>query len=74
MAGVGQTWGWRLVDAKILHLQWMNNKVLLCSTGNCIQSPETDHDRKEHLKTYICVYIYSNDIYHFAVQQKLAQQ
>ena len=31
---------------RLLHLQWINNKVLLHSTGNCIQSPGTDHDEK----------------------------
>ena len=25
-----------LVDAKLLHLEWISNEVLLCSTGNYI--------------------------------------
>ena len=31
---------------KLLHLEWVNNKVLLYSTGNYSQSPGTDHDGK----------------------------
>ena len=32
---------------KVLHLEWMENEVLLQSTGNYIQSPGRDHDGKE---------------------------
>ena len=31
---------------KILHLEWIYNKVLLYSTGSYIQSPGIDHDGK----------------------------
>ena len=41
---------------KLLHLKWINNKVLLYSTGNCIQSPGTEHDGKEY-KNYIYIYV-----------------
>ena len=34
----------------LLHLEWINNKVLLYSTGNSIQSPGVDHDGKEYIK------------------------
>ena len=43
---------------------WINNKVLLCSTGNYIQYPVINHQGKEyeknynHSHTYTCVYIY----------------
>ena len=33
---------------KLLHLQWINNKVLLYSTGNDIQSPGINHNGKEY--------------------------
>ena len=50
---------------KMLHLEWINNKVILCSTGNFIQSSEINHNGKEYKKRmYICI----------SVQQKLAQQ
>ena len=50
--GGGERMDWEFVVSrrKLLHLEWLNNKVLLYSTGNYIQSPETDHDGKE----YIC--------------------
>ena len=31
---------------KLLHLEWINNEVLLYSTGNYIQSPGTEDDEK----------------------------
>ena len=33
---------------KLLHFGWINNKVLLYSTGNYIQSLGIDHDGKEY--------------------------
>ena len=56
---------------KLIHLEWINNRVLLYSTGNYIQSPGTDHDGRNIKKEYI--YRFKN-IYlsYFAVQQKLA--
>ena len=46
---VGIEWdglGFGVNRYKLLHLEWINNKVLLYSTGNYIQSPGTDHDGK----------------------------
>ena len=55
---------------KLLHLEWINTKVLLYSTGNCIQYPVINHNGKEYLKRmYICV-----QLSHFAVQQRLTQR
>ena len=55
-------WGDRGMDrefavgrCKLLHLEWINNKVLLYSTGNYIQSPGINHNRKEHEKECMCV-------------------
>ena len=48
--GGRRDWEFGVSRCKLLHLEWLNNKVLLYSTGNYIQSPETDHDGKE----YIC--------------------
>ena len=38
---------------RLLHLEWMNNKDLLCSTGNHIQYPEINHNGKEYKKECI---------------------
>ena len=58
---------------KPLHAEWTNDKVLLYSTANYIQSPGINCDRKEHLKesVYICVCV---ELSHLAVEQKLAQR
>ena len=64
-------WEFGVGRCKQLHLEWINNKVLLYSTGNYIQSPGIHHNGKEYFKKngiYICV-----KLSHFAVQQKLAQ-
>ena len=38
-----------LVDANY-YIGWINNKFLLCSTGNYIQYPEINHNGKESKK------------------------
>ena len=42
---------------KLLHLEWISSEVLLCSTGNSIQSPETEHDGRLYEKNSIFVYM-----------------
>ena len=45
----GKEWdGWEfgVSRCKLLHLEWLSNKVLLYSTGNYIQSHGIDHDGK----------------------------
>ena len=37
---------------KLLHIEWINNKVLLYSTGNYIQYPMINYNGKE------CMYLY----------------
>ena len=60
-------WEFGVSTCKLLHLEWINDKVLLYSTGNYIQPPETDHDGKEYFqRKYVYVHVY------FTVQQKLA--
>ena len=42
---------------KLLYIEWINNKVLLCSTENYIQYATISHNRKEHVKEeFICMY------------------
>ena len=73
---------------KLLYIEWINNKVLLYSTGNYIQDLVIKHNGKEYEKECkyiciyicVCVYIYIHihtyiyiKLNHFAVQQKLTQ-
>ena len=46
----------------------INNNVLLCSTGKCIQYARINCNGKEYKNE--CIYVYKS---HFAVQQKLIQ-
>ena len=42
---------------KLLHIGWINSKVLLYSTGSYIQYPIINHNGKEYEKEciYICI-------------------
>ena len=56
--GRGMDWEFGVSRCKLLRLEWTNNKVLLYSTGNYIQSPEINHNGKEYLKkknVYMCI-------------------
>ena len=44
--GEGREWDLEVKRCKLPHLEWTDNKVLLDSTGNYTQSPETDHGEK----------------------------
>ena len=50
-------WEFGVSRCKLLHLEWINNKVLLYSTGNYIQSPGINHNGKEYLKKNVCMCI-----------------
>jgi len=52
-------WEFGVSRCKLLHLEWINNEVLLYSTGNYIQSPGIDHDGKSYLKN-IYIYMYES--------------
>ena len=46
---------------KLLYIEWINNKVLLCSTENYIQYATISHNRKEHVKEeFIYMYVKLN--------------
>ena len=57
-AGEGEGWSGSLgmVDTtilnviKLLHLEWINNKVLMYNTGNCTQYSVMNHNGKEYKK------------------------
>ena len=41
------------LSTKLLHLEWINNKVLPYSTGNYIQYPVINNNGKEYENIYI---------------------
>ena len=72
---VGGAMDWKVGISRcnLLYIEWINNKVLLYSTGNYIQYPMINHSGKKKFKNQcvcVCVYIKSN---HFALYQKLTQ-
>ena len=50
--GGGMDWEFGISRCKLLSIEWINNKVLLYSTGNYIHYPITNHNGKEYV--YIC--------------------
>ena len=63
-------WEFGVNRCKLLHIEWINNKVLLYSTGNYIQYPEIKNHNGKDYKKNVYIYVYLN---HFAAQQKLTQ-
>ena len=60
----------------IRHLEWIESKVLLGSTGSSDQSPGIDHEDKHiYVYVYICICGKCINVHdcHFALQQKLVQ-
>ena len=51
--GSGVDWEFGIGRCKLLHLQWINNKVLRYSTGNYIQFPGIDYDGKEYKYSWV---------------------
>ena len=47
-----------IIRCKLLYREWIDNKVLLCSTRNYIQYPAINHNVKEYEKECIYIYIY----------------
>ena len=43
----GMDWESGVSRYKLLHIEWTDNKVLVYSTGNYIQCPGINHNRKE---------------------------
>ena len=46
----GMDWEFGVSRCKLLYREWINNKVLLYSTENCIQYPVINHNGKEYEK------------------------
>ena len=51
----GMDWEFGVGRCKLLYTGWINNKVLLCSTGPYIQCPEINHHGKECILK--CIYV-----------------
>ena len=49
----GMDWEFRISRCKLLYREWINNKVLLYSTGNYSQYPVINHNGEEYEKEYI---------------------
>ena len=50
-AGYGRLyWGVGNSRRKLLHMEWINNNVLLYSTGNYVHYPVINHNGKEYGK------------------------
>ena len=56
---VGEGWigNLGLADANYYMLEWINDKVLLYSTGNYIQYSMINHNGKEYVKKRMHIYI-----------------
>ena len=48
-------WEFEISKRKLVYTEWVNSKVLLCSTENCIQYPVINHNGKENEKGSVCV-------------------
>ena len=54
--GRGRHWEFGVRRCKLLHREWINNKVLMQSTGKYIQYPVINHNGKEYKKyVYMCM-------------------
>ena len=52
----GMDWEFGISRCKLLYIEWINSKVLLYSTGNYIQYPVINRNRKEYEKEWIYTY------------------
>ena len=54
----GMQWEVGVSRCKLLYIEWINNKVLLYSTGNYTQYPMINHNGKD-IKKDVYIYIYN---------------
>ena len=55
--GGGMYWEFGVSRCKLLHIEWLDNKVLTYSTGNYIQCTRINHNGKDYKKE--CRYMYN---------------
>ena len=53
--GTGMDWDFGVGRCKLLHLEWIGNEILLCSTENYIQSLVMVHDGGKCKKKNVCI-------------------
>ena len=51
--GERNNWEFGINRCKLLYIGWINNRVLLYSTGNYIQYPVVNHNGKEYENIYV---------------------
>ena len=51
-SGEGMDWEFGISRGKLLYIGWINNKLLLWSTGNNTQYAVTKHSGKEYIRTH----------------------
>ena len=51
----GMDWEFGISSCKLLYIEWINNNVLMYSTGKYIQYPVINHNGKDE-KEYIHIY------------------
>jgi len=51
----GMGWESEVSRCKLLHIELINNKVLLYITGNYTQYPVINHNGKEKITSYLCL-------------------
>ena len=51
----GIKWAFGVIRCKLLYIEWINNKVLLYSTGKYIQYPVINHNKENVKNIYICI-------------------
>ena len=56
--GGGMVWQTGVGRCKLLHMEWINNKVLPYSTENYIQFPMINHNGTEYEKECMCIDTY----------------
>ena len=54
--GRGMDWEVGISRCKLVYIEWINNTVLLHSTGNYIQYPVINHSGKEYEKEHMYIY------------------
>ena len=50
-------WEFGISRCKLLYIEWINNKVVLYSTGNYMQYPVINPNGKEYEKECIHIYV-----------------
>ena len=56
--GRGKDWELGISRCKLVYVGWINDKVLLYTTGNYIQYPVINQNGKGYVKEYIYVYMH----------------